>query len=91
LKNFNINLRANYVSAKKIGTPLKMTKFDAYIIETIALSTLDLFKGANIQFLCNNIFNKSYYGPGVRFEAVQFSDRILQMGRNFSLKINYEF
>ncbi len=91
LKNFNINLRANYINTKTIGAAGKFQRFDGYIIGTIALSTLNLVKGADIQFICNNIFNKSYYSPGLQAAAIRFPDKILQMGRNFALKINYEF
>jgi len=48
--------------------------------------------GASIQFVCNNILDKEYYSPGIRNAgAVRVPDQILQMARNFAVKINYEF
>jgi outer membrane receptor protein involved in Fe transport len=97
LKNFNINLRANYVGSIKTGIPPnvregRIAKFDDYIVGNIAVSSQNLIKGTTIQLVCNNIFDKVYYSPGIRGAGgVRSPESILQMGRNFFLKINYEF
>jgi outer membrane receptor for ferrienterochelin and colicins len=97
LKNFNINFRANYVSYKKAGPGTsvrfnRIPKFDGYILGNIVLGAQNLIKGTTIQFICNNIFDKEYSSPGIRNAGgVRYPNSIQQMGRNFSLKINYEF
>jgi len=97
LKKLNINLRANYVSSKETGpgtsvpTNIKTT-FDGYILLNSTITLQDIIGGASIQFVCNNILDKEYYSPGIRSAGgVRAPDQILQMGRNFAVKINYEF
>jgi outer membrane receptor for ferrienterochelin and colicins len=96
LKNFNINLRANYVSSKKTGpgTNLPLNHFgtfDKYITGNMVISAQNLVEGTSIQLICNNIFDKVYYSPGIRSAGgVRYPDSILQMGRNFFIKINFE-
>jgi len=93
LKNFDINLRANYVGSIETGARGNhIQKFDDYIIGNIVVSGQNLIKGTTIQFICNNIFDKVYYSPGIRGAGgIRSPESILQMGRNFFLKINYEF
>ena len=96
LKNLNINLRANYMGSRPTGRNTSVptndsTHFPAYMIFNSAITYT--FKGIiSLQFVCNNIFDKTYYSPGIRGAgAVRSPDRILQMERNFALKLNYEF
>ena len=99
LKNFNLNLRINYISSKKLGEGTTLPNksgnlgpFPGYIIGNTAVSAKNIVKGATLQLVCNNIFNKVYYGTGIRSAGgIRAPDKILQMGRNFYLKINYEF
>jgi outer membrane receptor for ferrienterochelin and colicins len=97
LKNLNINFRGNYVSSKKSGpgttVPFnRVTEFDGYFLGNIAIGVQNLVKGTTIQFICNNIFDKEYYSPGIRYGGgIRYPNSILQMGRNFLFKINYEF
>jgi outer membrane receptor for ferrienterochelin and colicin len=99
LKHYNINLRVNYVGAKRAGvnTTVKANSisfFDSYIINSLTLSVQDIFKlkGSTFQFVCSNIFNKVYYSPGISTAGGNFyPGSILQMGRNFSCRIIYEF
>ena len=99
LKNFNLNLRINYISSKKLGEGTTLPNksgnlgpFPGYIICNTAISAKNIVKGATLQLVCNNIFNKVYYGTGIRSAGgIRAPDKILQMGRNFYLKINYEF
>ena len=88
-KKFNINLRTNYVSEKRIGPLTNVRTFNGYVLSNITLSASDLVKGACVQFICNNIFNTRYYSPGLRSDGLRAPDRILQMERTFALKINY--
>lgn len=91
LQNFNINLRVNYIGNKKIKTSNNFQSFDAYVIGNTALTAYNLIKGTSIQFVCNNVFDKSYYSPGLRGDGILGPDRVLQMERNFALRLNYEF
>ena len=98
LKKININLRANYISSKESGpgtsapSNKNATFFEGYILFNSAITLQDIIGGASIQFVCNNILDKEYYSPGIRNAgAVRVPDQILQMARNFAVKINYEF
>ena len=98
LKKININLRANYISSKESGpgtsapSNKNATFFDDYILFNSAITLQDIIGGASIQFVCNNILDKEYYSPGVRNAGgVRAPNQILQMARNFAVKINYEF
>jgi outer membrane receptor for ferrienterochelin and colicins len=96
LKNLNINLRVNYLSRRPTGNTTSVptndsTHFPPVVIFNSAITYT--FKGIiSLQFVCNNIFNTTYYSPGIRGAgAVRFPDQILQMGRNYGLKLNFEF
>ncbi|CAN5449274.1 hypothetical protein BH10BAC2_BH10BAC2_33560 [soil metagenome] len=87
LKKININFRANYLSGKKNGlnttAPANKINFPAYIIGNTTLSFLNLAKGGTLQLGCNNIFNKTYFSPGIRTAGgVRVPNSILQMGRS---------
>jgi outer membrane receptor for ferrienterochelin and colicins len=95
LKNFNINFRGNYLSAKKNGlnttAPANKLSFPGYFVGNATLSVQNYIKGATLQLGCNNIFNNTYFSPGIRTAGgVRVPNAILQIGRNFFLKINYE-
>ena len=95
-KHVNINFRTNYVGAKKVGANTTVPKnpevFNAYTVSNLTLGFVDVIKNFNLQFTCNNIFNKNYFSPGIRL-ADGFSNpsQILQMGRNLMVRLNYEF
>lgn len=97
LKKLNVNIRGNYVSSKETGENTSVptnisTTFGGYVLFNSAITLQNILRGIDIQFICNNIFDKEYYSPGIRSAGgVRFPDQILQMGRNFALKINYEF
>jgi outer membrane receptor for ferrienterochelin and colicins len=96
LKKFNVNFRGNYLSTKKnsleTSVPNNQLLFDGYFIGNAAISATNLLKGITLQFTCNNIFNKTYYSPGIRTAGgVRVPNEILQMRRNFFLKLNYEW
>ena len=99
LKHYNINFRANYVGSKKTGSNTtsqfnEIHSFPGYFLGNITLSVYDVFKlkGTTFQVLCNNIFNKVYYSPGkIGGGGIVSPGNFLQMERNFSFKINYEF
>ncbi len=95
-KKLNINCRINYVGIKNAGTgtsvPANPEKvFPAY---TIANTTIGytVLKGTAIQLVCNNLFNVNYFNPAGRAaDGVSAPSSILQPGRNFFIKLNYEF
>jgi outer membrane receptor for ferrienterochelin and colicins len=95
LKNFNINLRANYLSSKKdsinTSSPNNKLRFDGYFLCNTAITADNLIKGVSIQLGCNNLFNKIYSSPGIRTSGgIRVPNEIFQMGRNFFLKLNYQ-
>ena len=95
-KKLNINCRINYVGIKNAGTgtsvPANPEKvFPAY---TIANTTIGytILNGTTIQLVCNNLFNVNYFNPAGRAaDGVSAPSSILQPGRNFFIKLNYEF
>ena len=95
-QHFNINFRTNYVGAKKVGLNTSVldnpASFRDYTISSLTLGLLDVFKNVNLHLVCNNLFNKNYYSPGIRLaDGVTNPSEVLQMGRNFMLRLNYEF
>jgi outer membrane receptor protein involved in Fe transport len=94
-KHFNVNARLNYVGHKETGDNTTaprndQTTFPAYLLGNIALSMQNFIKGATLQVVCNNVFDKKYFSPGIRAAGgVNYPDAVLQMGRNFSLRLNY--
>lgn len=95
LRYFNINIRGNYLSSKKnsleTSAPSNKLLFDGYFLAGTSISATNLLKGTTFQFGCNNIFNKTYYSPGIRSAGgIRLPNQILQMGRNFFAKIIYE-
>ncbi|HRH59499.1 MAG TPA: TonB-dependent receptor [Chitinophagaceae bacterium] len=91
LKYFNINLRANYSSKRTLGAMPNLKNFNSYALVNVVLGVQHIIKGGTLQFICNNVFNNLYYVPGLRVEPILAPDKILQMGRNYAIKINYEF
>jgi len=95
LRNFNINIRGNYLSSRKdeieTSSPNNKLLFSGYFISNATISANNFIKGATLQVGCNNIFNKTYYSPGIRTAGgIRSPNQIMQMGRNFFLKLNYE-
>jgi outer membrane receptor protein involved in Fe transport len=89
-------MRINYISSKEAGKNTSVSRntktFDAYIIGNITLGAYNIVRGTTIQLVCNNIFNKIYYSPGIGVAGgVRYPDQIMQMGRTFFLKLSYEF
>lgn len=92
----NFNFRLNYVGNKFAGTGTTVptnpeTEFPAY---TIANTTIGytFYKGATIQLVCNNLFNTYYFNPAGRAaDGINSPSSLLQPGRNFFIKLNYEF
>ena len=95
-KHLNLNFRTNYVGVKKVGlnttVPANPAKFNPYTISSLTVGFINIIKNVNVQLVCNNIFHKTYYSPGIRL-ADGFSNpsQILQMGRNWMIRMNYEF
>jgi len=95
-KKLNINVRGNYVGTKRagIGTTVAAnpeTTFPAYAIVNAAIG-YEVIKGASIQLVCNNALDKIYFNPAGRAaDGVSTPSSLLQPGRNFFIKLNYEF
>lgn len=95
-KHLNINFRTNYVGAKKTGAnttvPLNPNQFNSYMVSNLTLGIVNLLKNATVELVTNNLFDKIYYSPGVRLaDDVNNPGQILQMGRNFMLRLNIDF
>lgn len=92
-----INLRANYISSQPTGAGTSVPSntigtFPAYMIAHSTVSIKNVIKGATLQLICNNLFNKYYFNPGVKAaDGTENPTEILQRGRNFLLRLNFDF
>jgi len=96
IKHINLNIRTNYVGTKKVGpntsVPTNLETFNPYVISNVTLGLFDIVKNTKLNFVCNNIFDKTYYSPGPRVaDGITNPSKVLQMGRNFMLRFIYEF
>ncbi|MES2328680.1 MAG: TonB-dependent receptor plug domain-containing protein [Bacteroidota bacterium] len=96
VKYLGINLRSNYISSQPTGSgtsvPANTMQFPAYMIAHATASVKNLLKGTTLQVICNNLFDKTYFNPGVKAaDGIENPTGILQRGRNFILRINYDF
>lgn len=96
LKYLGINLRSNYISSQPTGpgtsVPANTQTFPAYVIAHATASIRNLVKGTTLQVICNNLFDKTYFNPGVKAaDGVENPTGILQRGRNFIIRLNYDF
>jgi outer membrane receptor for ferrienterochelin and colicin len=95
-KHVNLNFKTNYVGVKKVGlnttVPANPAKFNSYTVSGLTIGFINIINNLNVQLVCNNIFSKTYFSPGIRL-ADGFSNpsEILQMGRNWMFRINYDF
>lgn len=96
VKYFGLNFRTNYISSQPVGVgtsvPANTSSFPPYFIGFMTASIKNIVKGTNLQIICNNIFDKYYFNPGVKAaDGIENPTEILQRGRNFVLRLNYEF
>ncbi|MBT7394587.1 MAG: TonB-dependent receptor [Prolixibacteraceae bacterium] len=95
MKNFNINLRSNYVGNRLTGEGTSgsnspLTVFDRYMLFHLTIGYRDLIKGLNVQVGAMNLLDKEYFDPGVREAIYPYASEIPQSGRTFMLKILYQ-
>jgi hypothetical protein len=96
LKHININLRTNYVGTKKVGPNTTVVSnpevFNPYTISNLTVGLFNVIKNTKISIVCNNLFDKTYYNPGPRVaDGITNPTKVLQMQRNFMIRLNYEF
>ena len=96
IKGINLNLRTNYVGNKYNGlnttVPYNTELFKPYSVTSLTIGLFDIVKSTKISLVCNNILDKQYYSPGPRLaDGVNNPSSILQLGRNYMIRINYEF
>ncbi len=95
-KNFNINVRMNYVGDKKTGkgTTTNTNPYSSTPEYTILNGTISYLikRVGTLQLRCDNILDKTYYAPGTRSASGIQASRIIQPGRifyaQFSLNLN---
>lgn len=94
-KRAGLNLRWNYVGARKTGegtsvstNPLR--SIDAYSVVNAALRYEDLVAGATVQLIVNNLFDRAYEHPGVlTADGEDLASSIPQPGRTFYARISW--
>jgi outer membrane receptor for ferrienterochelin and colicin len=97
VKRINVNWRTNYVGTKKAGLNTTVpsnpeSTFDPYTVSSLTLGLFDLVKNTKITLVCNNVFDKTYYSPGPRVaDGINNPSKILQMQRNYMLRLVYDF
>lgn len=97
VNHINVNWRTNYVGTKYagLGTTVPTNpelSFDPYSVSSLSLGLFDLVKNTKISIVCNNIFDKTYYSPGPRVaDGVTNPSKVLQMQRNYMIRLVYDF
>lgn len=95
-EKLNLNLRFNYVGERLTGpgttVPANTSKFPSHVVGNFTASYSDLFlPGLTLQMICNNIFNKEYFDPGVRSaDGISYSTRTPQRERYFMFRILFD-
>ena len=94
----DLNLRLNFVGNRLTGqgtsVPLNTSVFPATAIlnGVIGYSNNKIVPGLDLQVICNNILNTTYYDPGTKAaDGVNSPSSILQRGRHFLIKLSYDF
>ncbi|MBC7722318.1 MAG: TonB-dependent receptor, partial [Pedobacter sp.] len=92
----NVNFRTNFMSNRPTGVgtsvPANPESFPGYFISNTAIGLVNMIRHATLQLVCNNLFDKKYFHPGVRTaDGLSTPSSILQPGRNFFVKLSYEF
>jgi outer membrane receptor for ferrienterochelin and colicin len=96
IKHINVNWRTNYVGTKRAGLNTTVPTnpesiFNPYTVSSLTIGLFDLVKNTKITIVCNNIFDKTYYSPGPRVaDGITNPSKVLQMQRNFMLRLVYE-
>jgi outer membrane receptor protein involved in Fe transport len=72
--------------------PGNLETFEPYTITNFTLGLFDFIKNTKVSLVCNNILDKAYYSPGpILANGINNPSTILQMGRNYMIRLNYEF
>jgi len=95
-EKLNCNLRFNYIGERLTGPETTVTAntsvFPAHLVANMAISYQDLFlNGLTFQLICNNIFNKDYFDPGIRSaDGISYATRVPQRERNFMFRVLFD-
>lgn len=84
------DLRLHYVGARKTGegttNPYSpFSRMDPYATADAALTIRDVLPNASLQFIVNNVLDKTYYDGGSLYTIA----RVLQSGRTINLRLVY--
>ncbi len=96
-KDIELNLRMNYVGAKKTGKETSvsdnpLSKIDAYLIFNGAITYSNILPGITGQLVINNILDSEYFHPGPRSaDGVLYPAQIPQNSRQVVARLFYEF
>jgi outer membrane receptor for ferrienterochelin and colicin len=95
-KKLNINIRSNIVGARPAGVgtsvPLNNAQFPAVTLMNAAVTYQHIIPGVSIQVAVNNVFDKVFFHNGVRAaDGINAPNALLQPGRNFFIRMNYDF
>jgi outer membrane receptor protein involved in Fe transport len=95
-EKLNVNLRVNYMGERKTGpgttVPANPYQFPSVTVANLTVNYSDIFMpGITLQFLCNNIFDKEYFTPGIRSaDGVSYAARVPQKDRNFMFRVLFD-
>ncbi|WP_185154504.1 TonB-dependent siderophore receptor [Fulvivirga sp. M361] len=96
-QKINLNLRMNYVGARKVGegttvphNPQENDQFDAYMVLNGAITYRKLLPGLDVQLVVNNLLDKEYFHPGIRSaDGITQAFRTPQKGINYLITLTY--
>lgn len=95
-EKLNLNLRFNYTGERLTGPGTTIaantSKFPANIIGNFTATYSDLLiPGLTLQMICNNIFNKEYFDPGIRSaDGISYAQRTPQRERYFMFRVLFD-
>lgn len=98
-RGLNINLRMNLVGERETGEGTTITtnttdKIKPYTVmfATVGYTNHKIMKGLLLQLIVNNILNNKYYHPGIRSaNGSDYASYLPQNGRNFLIRLRYEY
>ncbi len=101
-EKINLNLRANYVGERRTGAGTTvgsnpLDAIDAYSVVHAGLTYRGVLPEgsrwgtSSLQLVVNNVFDETYFHPGVAQAGIRFAAALPQPGRSIFLRLRYSY
>jgi len=94
-KKINLNMRMNWVGKRITGVdttvPTNPETFNPYAVFHAAVSYTLPKWGFKLQFAVFNLFDTTYFSPGLDAASGVLASKLIQNGRNMHLSLHYRF